>query len=88
MVHDECIVCRECAITFTISKSGKSLIIGIEYCLILAAVGMAITLKTIWPCLVIFVLIAVMRLLVLPKMAIEKKRELNRLRKYRKPKKP
>lgn len=87
MIHDERISCTQCGTSFTIPKSRKSLIVGIEYVLILAAVALSIAVRSIWPIGALLVVLAAVRAYILPKMAIEHKRVLNRLRKYRRPRK-
>ncbi len=85
MIHDERVVCRECGTVFTIPKSRKSLVIGIEYTLLLASVALSLFLKTLLPCGILLVALAIVRAVLLPKMAVEHKLSLNRLRKYRRP---
>ncbi len=83
MVHDERVVCHHCGTAFTIPKSRKSLIVGLEYLLLLASVVISIKLRSLWPSATLLIVLAVVRALLIPGMAVEKKRELNRLRKYR-----
>lgn len=88
MIHDERISCNKCGTSFTIPKSRKSLVVGIEYVLLLASVALSIKLKSLWPCGVLLLALALARAYVLPKMAVKHTRVLNRLRKYRKTTKP
>lgn len=83
MIHDERVTCEKCGTSFTIPKSRKSLVIGLEYTFILMSVAASLMVKNMAPLGVVLILIAIARYFVLPQMAVEHKREINRLRKYR-----
>jgi len=83
MIHDERVVCSECGTAFTIPKSRKSLVIGIEYVLLLGSIALSLSLKTLLPSGVLLLVLAITRSVLLPKMAVEHKLTLNRLKKYR-----
>lgn len=83
MIHDERISCEKCGSSFTIPKNRRSLVIGLEYAFLLASVALSIQVRSLLPSGILLVLIAVARSFILPKMAVEHKRTLNRLRKYR-----
>jgi len=65
MIHDERVVCKHCGTGFTIPKSRKSLVIGIEYVLLLASVALSIKLRSLWPSAVLLVCLAVVRAIIL-----------------------
>lgn len=83
MIHDERVVCRDCGTAYTIPKSRKSLVIGIEYVLLLASVALSLKLHSLWPSAVLLICLAIARAIIFPKIAVKHKRVLNRLRKYR-----
>jgi len=83
MIHDERISCTECGSSFTIPKSRRSLVIGLEYVMLLGSVALSIQMRSLLPTGLLLVLLAVVRYFILPKMMIEHKRTLNRLRKFR-----
>ncbi len=83
MIHDERVVCKHCGTGFTVPKARKSLVIGIEYVLLLASVAISLKLRTLWPSGLLLLGLAFARALILPRIAVKHKRVLNRLRKYR-----
>ncbi len=84
IIHDERVCCDKCGTCFTVPKSRKSLVVGIEYVLLLASVAWSIHVRSMWPIGALLVALAAVRAYLLPKMAVEHKRVLNRFRKYRK----
>ena len=83
MVHDERVVCRECGTAFVLPKSKKNAIVGSEYTLLLLSVALSIYLKSLWPTGGLLIVFAVVRAIIVPKMATPQKKVINRLRKYR-----
>lgn len=84
MVHDERVVCQQCGTAFTLPKSKKNAIVGAEYTLLLLSVALSIYLKSLWPTGGLLLVFAIVRAIIVPKMAVAQKTVINRLRKYRK----
>ena len=84
MVHDERVIWQECGTAFVVPKSKKNTIIGTEYTLLLLSVALSIYLKTLWPTGGLLIVFAIVRAMVIPKIAIpQKQKAINRLRRYR-----
>ena len=84
MVHDERVVCRECGTAFMVPKSKKNAIVGLEYTLLLLSVAASLYVKSLWPTGGLLVVFAIVRAIIVPKVASPHTKVINRLRKYRK----
>ena len=56
MIHDERVTCEKCGTSFTIPKSRKSLVIGLEYTFILVSVAASLMIKNMAPLGVVLLL--------------------------------
>ena len=83
MVHDERVVCRQCGTAFVLPKSKKNAIVGFEYTLLLLSVALSIYLQSLWPTGGLLLVFAVVRAIIVPKLATPQQKVINRLRKYR-----